>query len=59
MSKIGESEMSLTTVISFVAITLSSPLLVYNGYWMLKNRGMVRRFFKLLITGKYEPPTEN
>jgi len=42
--------------LSLIAIVLSLPLLIYSCIWILRNRDMSRRFLKLLITGKYEPP---
>lgn len=45
-------------VLSLIAIVVSLPLLIYSGFWILMHRDMSRRFLKLLITGKYEPPKE-
>jgi len=47
---------NLSTVMSLVAISISTPLLLYESYWMVKHGSQVRRFFKLLVTGKYESP---
>jgi len=48
--------MNLSIIASLVAIAISVPLLMYNLVWTIKHRSQVRRFLKLLVTGRYEQP---
>ena len=48
----------ISVILSVVAIAISGPLLVYNGYWIFTHLDETRRFLKLMVTGKYESPKE-